>query len=55
MADVVNCDYIIDGDFVDWDYKVGVLVSRWLGPVSVTVYAPGDDFKTALDIIFHIR
>ena len=32
-----------------------LLVSRWLGPVSVAVYAPGDDFKTALDTILHIR
>ena len=29
--------------------------SRWMGPVSVAVYSPGEDFKAALDIIFHIR
>ncbi|KFM62500.1 N-acetyllactosaminide beta-1,3-N-acetylglucosaminyltransferase, partial [Stegodyphus mimosarum] len=36
-------------------YHVTEICSRWQGPVSVSVYAPGSDFKTALRKIIHLR
>ena len=31
------------------------LCKRWDGPVSIAVYAPGDDIKVALEIIYYLR
>ncbi|KAL7642872.1 UNVERIFIED_CONTAM: hypothetical protein RMT77_006160 [Armadillidium vulgare] len=31
------------------------LASRWQGPISVAVYAPGESFQKTLDVIFHLR
>ncbi|KAL7642857.1 UNVERIFIED_CONTAM: hypothetical protein RMT77_006145 [Armadillidium vulgare] len=31
------------------------ITSRWQGPVSVAVYAPGDSFEKTLETIFHLR
>lgn len=31
------------------------LCRRWEGPVSLAVYAPGDDLKIALEIIYYLR
>lgn len=36
-------------------YHAEQLCKRWDGPVSVAVYAPGDDFKTSLQIIYFLR
>ena len=31
------------------------LLVRWQGPISVAIYAPGTDYKRALDAIFYYR
>lgn len=36
-------------------YHTERLCQRWDGPVSVAVYAPGDDFKVCLDLIYYLR
>ena len=36
-------------------YHAENLCLRWDGPVSVAVYAPGDDFKVSLQIIYFLR
>lgn len=42
--------YTTPGDFRFLDNLV-VLVERWRGPISVALYAPGDDFQTTIDSI----
>ncbi|XP_060526457.1 beta-1,4-glucuronyltransferase 1-like [Cylas formicarius] len=42
------------GDFRFLD-NVVPLVDRWRGPISVALYAPGDDYFTTLDSISYLR
>ncbi|KAL7642858.1 UNVERIFIED_CONTAM: hypothetical protein RMT77_006146 [Armadillidium vulgare] len=42
------------GEFMYLENLV-LLTSRWQGPISVAVYAPGNDFLIALKTIMHIR
>lgn len=46
--------YTTQGSFEFLHHSV-MLCSRWDGPVSIAVYAPGDDIKTALEIIYYLR
>lgn len=43
-----HCDHT----FLD---NLGTLVSRWQGPVSVSIYTPGSDYKLALEASFYYR
>lgn len=36
-------------------YNLATLVIRWRGPISVAVYAPGDDFSSAVNNIAYLR
>lgn len=36
-------------------YNLVPVVQRWRGPVSIALYAPGDDFKNVVDTIFYMR
>ncbi|XP_076363353.1 beta-1,4-glucuronyltransferase 1-like [Tachypleus tridentatus] len=38
-----------------FEYHVEELCRRWQGPVSVAIYAPGDDLKSALENIEYLR
>lgn len=42
------------GDFLFLDNVVPA-IERWKGPISLTVYAPGDDFYEALESIAYLR
>lgn len=46
--------YTTQGDYVNIDNLV-TLVNRWRGPISVALYAPGDDFQNTLESIAYVR
>lgn len=46
--------YVSHGDYSFLDNLVPVL-ERWQGPVSMALYAPGDDFKPTIDSINYLR
>lgn len=46
--------YTTQGEYTFLDNLV-VVVNRWRGPVSVAVYAPGDDLQTAIESIAYLR
>ena len=35
--------------------KLKQIFCRWMGPMSVSMYAPGDDFKKTVDTILYYR
>ncbi|KPM02765.1 N-acetyllactosaminide beta-1,3-N-acetylglucosaminyltransferase-like protein 1 [Sarcoptes scabiei] len=39
----------------DFLYHAEELCKRWDGPISLAVYAPGDDFRLSLNIIYYMR
>ncbi|XP_050714560.1 beta-1,4-glucuronyltransferase 1-like isoform X2 [Eriocheir sinensis] len=53
-----RCDesitYTTHGDYTFLD-NLEPLTSRWQGPVSVAVYAPGDDFNATVNTILYLR
>ncbi|KAK4313033.1 hypothetical protein Pmani_015555 [Petrolisthes manimaculis] len=53
-----RCDesvtYTTHGDYTFLD-NLEPLTSRWQGPVSVAVYAPGDDFEATVNTILYLR
>ena len=55
---VFNCNesltYTTHGDFSFLD-NLEPLLARWLGPISVSVYAPGSDLDDTLDSILYFR
>lgn len=46
--------YTTHGDFTFLD-NLAPLLERWMGPISVAVYAPGSDFEHAIDVILYYR
>lgn len=46
--------YATHGDFGYLD-NLAFLAERWKGPISVALYAPGDDFQRTLDSIAYLR
>ncbi|XP_042235662.1 beta-1,4-glucuronyltransferase 1-like, partial [Homarus americanus] len=46
--------YTTHGDYTFLD-NLEPLTSRWQGPVSVAVYAPGQDFQSTIDSIIFLR
>ncbi|CAH0553654.1 unnamed protein product [Brassicogethes aeneus] len=46
--------YTTHGDFQFLD-NLPPLVERWLGPVSIALHAPGDDFKDTLESMLYFR
>lgn len=51
-SETVTCTTHADYTFFD---NVETLVDRWNGPVSIAVYAPGEDFLTAVKSIAYLR
>lgn len=39
----------------DFLFHAEELCSRWNGPISLAVYAPGDDFRLSINIIYYLR
>lgn len=46
--------YTTQGDYRVLDNLL-MLVERWRGPISVTLFAPGDDFQRTIDSIAYFR
>lgn len=46
--------YTTQGDYTFLDNLVP-LVERWQGPISVALYAPGDDFHPSIDSVIYLR
>ncbi|XP_042210748.1 beta-1,4-glucuronyltransferase 1-like [Homarus americanus] len=46
--------YSTHGDFTYLE-NLKILAERWKGPISVAVYAPGDDFNSTVNIILYLR
>ena len=46
--------YTTHSDFTFFD-NLEPLLERWLGPVSLAVYAPGDDYKRTVESILYYR
>lgn len=46
--------YTTHGDYMVLD-SLSDLVERWQGPISVAVYAPGNDFNATLESIAYLR
>lgn len=55
---VFKCDesvtYTTHGDYTFLD-NLDEITRRWQGPISVSVYAPGDDFESSLKTIMYLR
>ncbi|XP_018027815.1 uncharacterized protein LOC108683047, partial [Hyalella azteca] len=53
-----RCDesitYTTHGDYTFLD-NLETLTSRWQGPVSISVYAPGNDFEVTISTILYLR
>ena len=47
--------YTTHGDLRFLGENLGPLLRRWKGPVSVGVFAPGDDYLRAVDAILNLR
>lgn len=46
--------YTTQGDYTFLDNLVP-LVERWQGPISVALYAPGEDFHPSIDSVIYLR
>ncbi|XP_018321843.1 beta-1,4-glucuronyltransferase 1-like [Agrilus planipennis] len=46
--------YTTQGDVTFLDNLIP-LVERWNGPISVSIYSPGDDFKLVIDSVAYLR
>lgn len=46
--------YSTQGDYSFLDNLI-TIVDRWRGPISIALYAPGDDFQASLDSIAYMR
>lgn len=46
--------YTTQGDYTFLDNLIP-LVERWQGPISVALYAPGDDFHPSIDSVIYLR
>lgn len=46
--------YTTHGDYTFLDNMVP-LIERWRAPISIALYAPGEDFANTVDSIFYLR
>lgn len=46
--------YTTQGDYTFLDNLIP-LVERWQGPISVALYAPGEDFHPSIDSVIYLR
>ena len=46
--------YTTHGEFT-FLHNLEPLLKRWQGPISVSIFAPGDDYVTAVKAVFYYR